>query len=75
MLHIWHNLAVGNCVQADDLDETLNESIQDSVTGRTKAALDARAVAAERAKRKRKDLEDEEEAGVKLAAPQPLPDS
>ena len=51
-------------MQVDDLDDTLNESIQDSIVGRSKAALEARAVAAERAKRKRIDLEDEEEAGM-----------
>lgn len=49
----------------DDLDDTLNESIQDSIVGRSKAAMEARAAAAERAKRKRKDLEDEEEAGAR----------
>ena len=48
----------------EDLDETLNESVRDSITGRSQAAREARAAKAERAKRRRQQLEDEEEAGA-----------
>ena len=50
----------------EELDETLNESVRDSITGRTQAARDARAAKAERAKKRRQQLADEEEAGAPL---------
>ena len=52
--------------QVEELEETLNESVRDSVTGRSQAAREARAAKAERAKRRRQQLEDEEEAGAPL---------
>ena len=50
----------------EELDETLDESVRDSVTGRSQAAREARAAKAERAKKRKQQLEDEEEAGAAL---------
>jgi len=47
-------------VQVDDLEETLNESVQDSISGRKKAAKDAAAVKAAAARRRRLRDEDED---------------
>ncbi len=51
-------------IQVEELDETLNESVRDSVHGRSQAARDARAAKAERAKKRKQQLEEEEEAGA-----------